>query len=326
MKRPADASAVQAGPASGLLPFVGCMLVNFLDIASFYLLSPLLTPYGKLVGASNTVIGAGPTVFNAGAILSVMLLPRLASKKGTKVCLLLSVAGSGAGYVIQAAASLFRGIPGSLPSSGVYAMFAGLAVTGLFSSTRPVLYAFISEATKQNPKLLRARMGCFFGSYQGGAAMAVIAGLAAQPGIAIPFWLSAAFSGVTVVFLAIFFKNVMIEDAGIVATASRASKLRETGAGEMLPPSSQEPTKDPLLLMGFLGSVFLYASVTVLVPLLQLLLWLPEFGLNSGSGEEMKSRRESLWRCPSSWSPTELPMPLSCSSTRRSQLGQGIWV
>ena len=143
-----------AEKADGRLCFIGCMLVNTLDIASFYLTAPLLIPYGQWLGASNAQIGTWPMAFNGLAILSALLLPKLADARGPKTCLLISAGGSGLGYLLQGSASFWRGSPG-----GLQAVLVGHAIAGLFSGTRPVLYAVMKDATKKNQNLFNKRIG-----------------------------------------------------------------------------------------------------------------------------------------------------------------------
>ena len=187
---------------------------------------------------------------------------------GPKTCLLISAGGSGLGYLLQGSASFWRGSPG-----GLQAVLVGYAIAGLFSGTRPVLYAVMKDATKKNQNLFNKRIGIFFAFYQGGAALAFVIGLISQKGLSVPLFVLAAFSGLTMVFLAVFFTDP-----------------ENTEPACAISPENRRPATDKWLLTGLLGTICLFMVASAMILTLQLLIELPEFGLTRGSTHEIQKR------------------------------------
>ncbi|OLQ11770.1 hypothetical protein AK812_SmicGene4370 [Symbiodinium microadriaticum] len=126
---------------------------------------------------------------------------------------------------------------------------------------------------EEEPESLQQKNRDLCAFYQGGAALAFVVGLISQKGLSVPLFILAAFSGLTMVFLAVFFTDP--------ANTEPASAIS---------PENRRPATDKWLLTGLLGTICLFMVASAMILTLQLLIKLPEFGLTSGSTHEIQKR------------------------------------
>ncbi|CAJ1451229.1 unnamed protein product, partial [Effrenium voratum] len=89
--------------------FAACMMVNLVDVMGMFFTAPVLIPYGQSLGASTSEIASFNTARFAMAIVSLLWMPKLADKQGTKLCVLISVLGTAVAYGVQGNAYLLSG-------------------------------------------------------------------------------------------------------------------------------------------------------------------------------------------------------------------------
>jgi DHA1 family tetracycline resistance protein-like MFS transporter len=163
---------------SELWPIV---LIVFIDVLGFTVVIPLLPLYAERYGARPAMVGALLSVYAVGSLIAAPVLGRWSDRIGRKPVLLLSQAGSCAGFVMLAMAP-------SLPW-----LFAARLLDGLTAGNVATARAYIADVT---PRAQRARafglIAAAFGfGYLVGPATA---GLLARYGAATPLWAAAALS------------------------------------------------------------------------------------------------------------------------------------
>lgn len=168
--------------------FLACVMVMFADMLGTLFVEPVSVPYGMSLGASLSTIAAFNTVRFGCNFISMMWMPACADRFGSKLLLLISIGGSATGYLVQGLA----GIIGSPGSTQIGLMFAGRAISGFFSGTKPVLQNSVTLVSLPDEDMVRTRLTILTAAEMTlGTALAPTAGALAQLGLNLP-WLASA--------------------------------------------------------------------------------------------------------------------------------------
>lgn len=160
-----------------------------IDLIGFGIVLPLLPQYADQFGAPGWQIGAIIASYSVMQFFFVPWLGRLSDRVGRRPVILVSTAGSTFSYVLFAAASYWKGLPG-LWMLLVSRVFAGIAGANL-----SVASAYIADVTAaENRSKGLALIGVAFGVgfMLGPAIGAISAKLFGLPG---PGWVAAAICG-----------------------------------------------------------------------------------------------------------------------------------
>ena len=112
-------------------------LVVFIDLLGFGMVIPLIPYYADLYGASATVVGFVVGVYSLMQFLFAPLLGRWSDRIGRRPVLLLSLAGSVAGYAIFAA------------SNSLMLLFVARIVSGVSGASAATARAYVADSTEQ---------------------------------------------------------------------------------------------------------------------------------------------------------------------------------
>ena len=144
---------VEANPTqhshSPLLPI---FLIVLVDILGFTIILPLLPFYSERLGASPTVVGAIVSIYAVFQLIAGPILGQLSDRFGRRPVLLLSQAGTLAGFLILAF------------STQVWMVFLSRAIDGATAGNLTTAQAYISDVTKpENRAKSFAIIGVAFG-------------------------------------------------------------------------------------------------------------------------------------------------------------------
>jgi MFS transporter, DHA1 family, tetracycline resistance protein len=187
---------------------INIFIVVFVDLLGFSIILPLLPYYAGKFGATPAIVGLLTASYAAASLVGAPLMGRLSDRFGRRLILLLSVAGTFAGFLILGFAEpLGRGLAGLFASSSVNAFVIGVLffsriVDGLTGGNITVAQAYISDITDESNRakglgLIGAAFG--LGFIIGPAA----GGLLSHWGYSLPAFAAAALSFLNL--LSIFF-------------------------------------------------------------------------------------------------------------------------
>jgi len=156
-------------------------LIVFIDLLGFSIILPLLPYYAETFGASPFMIGLLTASYAAAQFLGAPLMGRLSDRFGRRPVLILSIAGTFAGFVMLALAN------------NLIILFASRFIDGLTGGNITVAQAYITDVTDRKSRAKGLGMiGAAFGlGFIFGPA---VGGLLSQFGYAVPAMLAAALS------------------------------------------------------------------------------------------------------------------------------------
>jgi DHA1 family tetracycline resistance protein-like MFS transporter len=132
-----------------LLPI---FLIVAVDVLGFTIILPLLPFYSERLGASPTVVGAIVSIYAVCQLITGPLLGQLSDRHGRRPILLISQAGTLAGFLLLAFASR------------IWIVFLSRAIDGATAGNLTVAQAYISDVTKpENRAKSFAIIGVAFG-------------------------------------------------------------------------------------------------------------------------------------------------------------------
>ena len=183
------------------------LLIVFIDLLGFSLILPLLPYYADKYGASDTVTGLLVASYALMQLIGAPILGRLSDRFGRRPVLLVSVAGTSAGFLLLALADpVAQFLSQTLVFAGTNAivigvLFASRMLDGLTGGNLSVAQAYITDVTDEKD---RARglglIGAAFGL--GFIIGPAVGGLLSQWGYAIP---ALAATALTLVNLGLIF-------------------------------------------------------------------------------------------------------------------------
>ncbi len=173
-----------ARPRSPLLPI---FLIVFVDVLGFTIVIPLLSLYAEKFGASKLVATTIVSVYAVCSLISTPVIGNLSDRFGRRPLLLVSQAGTCAGFIIL-------GI-----SNALWMVFLGRILDGITAGNLSTAQAYISDHTKPEDRAksfgiigIAFGIGFMFGPGMGGW-------LSAHYGMHMPFIVSACLSFVSIV-------------------------------------------------------------------------------------------------------------------------------
>lgn len=181
-------SAAEARPAPRLAsPLLPIFLIVVVDILGFTIILPLLPFYAERLGASPTVVGTLVAAYAVCQLISGPILGQLSDRFGRRPVLLISQAGTLAGFLMMAFA-------GSL-----WMVFLARAIDGATAGNLTTAQAYISDVTKPEDRARSfAIIGVAFGF--GFLVGPGISGFLAHYSYQAPLYAAAALSFVSIVF------------------------------------------------------------------------------------------------------------------------------
>lgn len=134
---PPQTGAVEAKPtgrfASPLLPI---FLIVAVDVLGFTIILPLLPFYSERMGASPTVVGELVSMYAVCQLIAGPILGQLSDRMGRRPLLLVSQAGTLAGFLLLAF------------STHIWMLFVARAIDGATAGNLTIAQAYISDVTK----------------------------------------------------------------------------------------------------------------------------------------------------------------------------------
>lgn len=134
---------------------INIFLVVFVDMMGFGLILPLLPYYAETFGATPLVIGLLVASFAAASLVGAPLMGRFSDRYGRRLILLISVAGTFAGYLLlgfaQPIGTFFAHVVGSSNVNPfiIVTLFLSRIVDGLTGGNITVAQAYISDITDE---------------------------------------------------------------------------------------------------------------------------------------------------------------------------------
>ena len=136
-------------PSSPLLPI---FLIVVVDVLGFTIILPLLPFYSEHLGASPAVVGALVSVYAICQLIAGPILGQLSDRFGRRPLLLVSQAGTLAGFLLLAF------------STHIWMLFVSRAIDGATAGNLSIAQAYISDVTKpENRAKSFAVIGIAFG-------------------------------------------------------------------------------------------------------------------------------------------------------------------
>jgi MFS family permease len=180
--------ADEAQPASRFAsPLLPIFLIVAVDILGFTIVLPLLPFYAEHLGASPTVVGTLVATYAALQLISGPILGQLSDRFGRRPVLLLSQAGTLAGFIMTALAGQ------------LWIVFLARAIDGATAGNLSTAQAYISDVTKPEDRARSfAIIGVAFGL--GFLVGPGITGYLAHFSIQAPLWAAAALSFTSIAF------------------------------------------------------------------------------------------------------------------------------
>ncbi len=183
--------AAQRRFASPLLPI---FLIVVVDVLGFTIILPLLPFYSERLGATPAIVGALVSTYAICQLISGPILGQVSDRLGRKPILLISQAGTLAGFFLLAFAR-------SMPM-----LFLARAIDGATAGNLTIAQAYISDVTKpENRAKSFAIIGIAFGF--GFLVGPAISGFLAQFGYQAPIFAACALSFTTILCTTFFLPN-----------------------------------------------------------------------------------------------------------------------
>lgn len=183
--------ASQRRLASPLLPI---FLIVVVDVLGFTIILPLLPFYSERLGASPAIVGALVSTYAICQLISGPILGQISDRLGRKPILMISQAGTLAGFLLLAFA-------GSMPM-----LFVARAIDGATAGNLTIAQAYISDVTRPEERAKSfAIIGIAFGF--GFLVGPAISGFLAQFGYQAPIFAACALSFTTILCTTFFLPN-----------------------------------------------------------------------------------------------------------------------
>lgn len=240
--------------------FATALLVNFVDQLGSGFLIPIIYPLGDELDADDNQIAFWSAIRGFFMLFSTIGLSALSDLTSRRLAVMISIAGSGLSYAIQAYAASFGLAAGATAADKTLAIWIftiGRAVAGAFAGTSPVLRAFVSDLYDTDPSALKQRLSTMNVASMGlGLALSPIAGSIANAfGLVLPVQISIAASVFGLVWAVAFFPTAARPKAGDDDDeAKELTAGTERAAGRRGLSHTRNPYCDPAVLI--FGLVF----------------------------------------------------------------------
>ena len=150
---PPQTGAVEAKPASRFAsPLLPIFLIVAVDVLGFTIILPLLPFYSERLGASPAVVGQLVSIYAVCQLIAGPILGQLSDRLGRRPLLLVSQAGTLAGFLLLAF------------STHLWMVFLARAIDGATAGNLTIAQAYISDVTKPHERAKSfALIGIAFG-------------------------------------------------------------------------------------------------------------------------------------------------------------------
>ncbi len=182
------------------------LLVVFIDLLGFSLILPLLPYYANKYGASDTVTGLLVASYAVMQLIGAPILGRLSDRFGRRPVLLITVAGTSAGFLLLALADPIGQFlattfaPDAASAFVVFVLFISRMVDGLTGGNLSVAQAYITDVTDEKDRAKGLGMiGAAFGL--GFIIGPAVGGLLSQWGYAVPAYSAAALTLINLILI-----------------------------------------------------------------------------------------------------------------------------
>jgi DHA1 family tetracycline resistance protein-like MFS transporter len=195
---------------------IALFMTVFVDLVGFGIVLPLQPFYAQKLGAAPDVVTLVAASYTAAQFVFAPLWGRLSDRIGRKRVLLITIAGSCAGYLWLAFADT------------LIVLFLARAFGGAMAANMGVAHAYVADVTPAKDRARgMGRIGAAAGL--GFVAGPAIGGLLAgpdpvNPDFQLPFFAAAVFSALAFVAAMVFLRETVVAEAG---AASRGSSLRD---------------------------------------------------------------------------------------------------
>lgn len=160
-------------------------LIILVDVLGFTLVIPLLALYAERFGASPFVATTIVSCYAASSLISTPIIGRLSDQYGRRRLLLLSQAGTCAGFILLGF------------STTLWMVFAGRIIDGLTAGNLPVAQAYVSDHTPPEDRAKSfGKIGIAFGI--GFAVGPTLGGWLNEYGSQVPFLAAAGLSALSI--------------------------------------------------------------------------------------------------------------------------------
>ena len=226
-------------------------LIVFVDLLGFSLILPLLPYYAEQYGANDVVVGLLAASYAAAQFIGAPLLGRLSDQYGRRPILLVSIAGTIAGFILLGLAEpLGAAIGGTViavNTAVLLLLFISRIIDGLTGGNISVAQAYISDiSTPENRNKALGIIGAAFGlGFIIGPAVGGL--LSTRFGYAAPAWAAAALA--TINLLVVFFW--LPESISPEQRAELTHRARPAFSLGALTAATRRPRVGPLLHIRF---------------------------------------------------------------------------
>jgi len=225
------------------------------------------------------------------SMIATLWIPRLSDKIGRKPVLMLSLFGCSMGYFVQGSSSL-------VSESGFWTpikvFMVGRGLAGLFSATRPILQAYVTEVFCANHEILKKRLVMMGVCAQAsGIVLQPLSSVFSSRGLHIPFFVSFGVGALGTILCCLTFREVseiraMTELTQPLASGLSTNEANPQQAIQDAKPQVEEdqpeveqgnPFKDKVILLATTAFFVLGILMSTFQFLVPLLLAQPSFGL-----------------------------------------------
>ncbi len=214
-------------------------LIVFIDLLGFSLILPLLPYYAEAYGATPTIVGLLVASYAIGQLIGAPLLGRLSDRIGRRPVLIISVVGTGIGFLLLGFAepigNLLAGIfaPQAANAFVIGVLFFSRILDGLTGGNITVAQAYITDITDdQNRAKGLGMIGAAFGL--GFIIGPAVGGALSQWGYSLPAFVAASVA---------FFNVLMIF---FLLPESLPPERRSSASGQSRPPFNFNALKQAL--------------------------------------------------------------------------------
>jgi MFS transporter, DHA1 family, tetracycline resistance protein len=166
-------------------PLLPIFLIVLVDVLGFTIILPLLPFYSEKLGASPTVVGLIVAIYAVCQLIAGPILGQISDRVGRRPVLLVSQAGTLAGFFLLAF------------STSIWMLFLARAIDGLTAGNLSIAQAYISDVTKpENRAKAFALIGVAFGF--GFLVGPAISGFLARYGYSAPIFVACGLSFVSI--------------------------------------------------------------------------------------------------------------------------------
>jgi MFS transporter, DHA1 family, tetracycline resistance protein len=227
-------------------------LIVFIDLLGFSIILPLLPYYAETYGATPIITGLLVASYAAAQLIGAPILGRLSDRIGRRPVLLLSVAGTFAGFLLLGfAGPLGKYLAGLIDPNAVNAIIIGILffsriLDGLTGGNITVAQAYITDVTdEQNRAKGLGLIGAAFGL--GFIIGPALGGALSKYGYSLPAFVAAAVAFINLIMIFLFLPESLTEDQ----KAEGSSQKRPPFTFEALKKALNRPKVGPLLQMRF---------------------------------------------------------------------------